>query len=79
MNVCSHLSWRRLLAGLVGGGALGTLSGCTESDTGTDGDADAEGGPDTGSGSDADTASETGPEPPAAEDLDLQEANVVDV
>ncbi|SFR55331.1 hypothetical protein [Halorubrum sodomense] len=79
MNDRGHLSRRRLLAGLMGGGALGALAGCTERDTGTDGDADAEGGADTGSGGDTDTAGETGSEPPAADDLDLREANVVDV
>ncbi|TKX57086.1 hypothetical protein EXE44_11780 [Halorubrum sp. SS7] len=79
MNDRGHLSRRRLLAGLASGGALVALAGCTESDTGTDGDADAKGGVDTGSGGDANTAGETGSEPPAAEDLNLQEANVVDV
>ena len=59
-----HLSRRRLLADLASGGVLAALAGCAESDTGTEADTDADG---------------TESEPPAADDLDLREANVVDV
>ena len=59
-----HRSRRRLLAHLASGGTLGALAGCAESDTGTEADTDANG---------------TESEPPAADDLDLREANVVDV
>ena len=59
-----RLSRRRLLANLASGGALVALAGCVESDTGTEADTDANG---------------TESEPPAADELDLREANVVDV
>ncbi len=59
-----RLSRRRLLANLASGGALVALAGCAESDTGTEADTDANG---------------TESEPPADDDLDLREANVVDV
>ena len=59
-----RLSRRRLLANLASGGTLVALAGCAESNTGTEADTDANG---------------TESEPPADDDLDLREANVVDV
>ncbi|TKX64973.1 hypothetical protein [Halorubrum sp. GN12_10-3_MGM] len=64
MDDLGHFSRRRLLAGLASGGTLVALAGCAESNTGTEADTDANG---------------TESEPPAADDLDLREANVVDV
>ena len=64
MNDRGHLPRRRLLANLASGGVLVALAGCAEGDTGTEADTDADG---------------TESEPSAADDLDLREANVVDV
>ncbi|WP_280584973.1 hypothetical protein [Halorubrum sp. Boch-26] len=77
MNDRAHLPRRRLLAVLASGGALAALAGCAESDTATEGGTDSGNGGDTESESDATDG--TGSEPPAADELDLQEANVVDV
>ncbi|TKX66981.1 hypothetical protein [Halorubrum sp. SP9] len=76
MSDRGHLLRRRFLAGLSSGGAI-ALAGCAESDTGSESDtrsgnnteSDADGGASVGSES----------EPPATDDLDLEEANVVDV
>ena len=59
-----RLSRRRLLANLASGGALVALAGCAERNSGTEAETDANG---------------TESEPPADDDLDLREANVVDV
>jgi hypothetical protein len=71
MNDRGHLSRRRLLTGLASGGAI-ALAGCAGSDVGPDADAA------SGSGADG-AAAATESEPPAANDLDLREANVVDI
>ncbi|RAW45096.1 hypothetical protein DQW50_10645 [Halorubrum sp. 48-1-W] len=67
MNDRGHLPRRRLLAGVGSGGALGALAGCAESDSDDDTDTD------------GDAVDGTGSEPPGADELDLREANVVDV
>ena len=64
MDDRGRLSRRQLLAGLASGGTLVALAGCAESNTGTEADTGANG---------------TESEPPAADDLDLREANVVNV
>ncbi|MEZ3165086.1 hypothetical protein ABNG03_04840 [Halorubrum sp. RMP-47] len=76
MNERGHLSRRRLLAGIASGGGIAALAGCAESDTGSE--ADAEPGSDDDAGTESDKTG-AGSEPPAAADLDLREANVVDV
>ena len=84
MNERGHLSRRRLLASIASGGALISLAGCAESATGPE--TDAESGSDdvtdtesdaTDTENDADAGDES--EPPTADELDLREANVVDV
>jgi len=66
---------RRLLAGVAGLALTGSLAGCTGDDGSSD---EADGSDDTGDG-DGNGDDTDDSEVPDAEDLDLREANVVDV